>query len=102
MAVYQTVIGEGISDLAQILKEGKIDAITFTSSSTVRNLVELLKPASLSEMLKNITTACIGTITAKTIEELGGNVNLIAKEYTIAGLLKALVQYFGGDIDELE
>ncbi|MEN6519779.1 MAG: uroporphyrinogen-III C-methyltransferase [Armatimonadota bacterium] len=88
-AVYETVIED--SDAAfvrDMIEKGKIDAITFTSSSTVRNFISLLGRATLPE---NITIACIGPITAQTARELGLNPTVVAEEYTIDGLVKGLV-----------
>ena len=74
-----------------ILQEG-LDVATFTSSSTVRNLVELLggDPAPL----RDVTVACIGPVTAETARELGLQVDVVATEYTVPGLVEALVEHF--------
>lgn len=94
VAAYQTILGEGLVDLVTLLREDKIQVATFTSSSTVRNLAKMLEPASFSQMLKNVTIACIGPITAKTVEELGGRVDLVAEEHTISGLVETLQSCF--------
>jgi len=62
------------------------DLITFTSSSTVKNFVE----ACGVESLKKIPTAVIGPITAQTLESFGITPAIVAKEFTIDGLLKAI------------
>lgn len=67
-------------------------AITFTSSSTARNFVELLGPErARSALLDGIKLASIGPVTSATLRELGLRVDLEAKEYTIPGLAAALV-----------
>ena len=68
------------------------DVITFTSSSTVKNFVALLgtrakRPASL----ERTTLASIGPVTSATLRELGLGVDVEAKQYTIPGLVNAIV-----------
>jgi uroporphyrinogen-III synthase len=63
--------------------------VTFTSSSTVRNFVELLR--SRSTGLEGILTASIGPVTSSTLREFGLPVDISAREFTIPGLVKAIV-----------
>ncbi|HOJ29436.1 MAG TPA: uroporphyrinogen-III C-methyltransferase [Spirochaetota bacterium] len=65
------------------------DIITFTSSSTVRNFVELAGTTTA-------TVACIGPITADECIKQGLSPHIIAKEYTIEGLVQAILEYFTG------
>jgi uroporphyrinogen-III synthase len=69
-----------------------VDAITFTSSSTVRNFVALVDQSSINDLQSTI--ACIGPITAQTAREVGLSVDVIAREYTMDGLVVALLDYF--------
>jgi len=92
VVAYETVIDRTSAGKArELLERGEIDIITFTSSSTVRNFVDLLKGLDLSRVLDGVKIACIGPITAKTAEDLGLKVDVIAKEYTIKGLVQAIV-----------
>lgn len=85
---YRTVCGQVDGEaLAAELKEGRIDMVTFTSSSTVKNLVNIIGSA---EVLKGVKTACIGPVTADTAKSLGIEPDIIAKEYTIDGLVEAI------------
>ncbi len=87
---YHTLVPESSRDLVRdTLKEG-VDAITFTSSSTVKNLLKLLDddPA----MLNGVRIACIGPVTAATAGKLGLNVDIVAQDHTVYGLVTALVQ----------
>ncbi len=68
-----------------------VDVITFTSSSTVRNFVALVGQDSISP---STLIACIGPITASTARELGLRVDIMASEYTMNGLVAALVDHF--------
>lgn len=92
---YRTVLPEDAKGRARkLLKEGGIDAVTFTSSSTVRNLVGLLEGDITP--LKGTVVACIGPITAGTAKRLGLRVDIVAREHTIRGLVEAMIEYFKG------
>ena len=86
--VYETVAStEDPSDVKAQLAAGEIDYVTFTSSSTVKNLVKLLGDADL---LKKTKVVAIGPVTAKTCESLGITPAAVAEEYTIDGLVETL------------
>jgi len=68
-----------------------VDVITFTSSSTVRNFIALVGRDAISPHTVN---ACIGPITARTARKLGLSLDVVANEYTMSGLVAALVGYF--------
>lgn len=74
-----------------------VDVITFTSSSTVRNFVMLAGRETGSALI-----ACIGPITANTARELGLTVDVMATEYTMNGLIAALVDHFEKQVVEQE
>jgi uroporphyrinogen-III synthase len=72
------------------------DVITFTSSSTVKNFVTLLSAARGGSRkrpvnLEGITLASIGPVTSGTLRELHLGVDVEAREYTIPGLIAAIV-----------
>ncbi len=79
-------------DLGQILA-GKVDLITFTSSSTVTNFVNIIGAGNV-EKLAEAKIACIGPITADTAKNKGFKVDLIAPEYTIAGLIEVILEQY--------
>jgi len=64
--------------------------VTFTSSSTVRNFVNLL--GARKAQLRGIHFASIGPVTSATLRELGLGVDVEASEFTIPGLVKAIVR----------
>ena len=93
--VYRTVKPRGGSKrLKELLTDGEIDVITFTSSSTVNHFVALFKKEDLPNLLKGITIACIGPITARTAKEWGMKVQIQPKQYTIPGLTSSIAEYF--------
>ena len=70
--------------------------MAFTSSSTVRNCVELLGGVEAAkELLKPVAIACIGPITAKTVEEYGLTVAILSGENTVPALAEAIARYYG-------
>ena len=73
--------------LAKKLTNGEIDIVTFTSSSTAKNLCAILGGA---EPLQHVKCVAIGPITAKTCEALGIKPAAVAKEYTIEGLIETI------------
>src|SRR5437773_139836 len=91
-AVYRTVpVQSDLSALAADIKGGRIDAVTFTSSSTVRSFVDLVGPASTSG---GFVAATIGPVTAGTARELGLRDILEADPHTVQGLVDALARRF--------
>ncbi|MBQ5586190.1 MAG: uroporphyrinogen-III synthase, partial [Selenomonadaceae bacterium] len=89
---YETVAGEADgSEICRQLSEGEIDVITFTSSSTVKNLAKILGEGA-AELINSVKTAAIGPVTAATCREQGIRVDIEAKEYTIDGLVDGLVE----------
>lgn len=93
VVAYETVTGQADATLLQqLLRQKMLHAVTFTSSSTVRNFVSLLD-GNLSS-LEGVVVACIGPITADTAVNLGLKVDVVATEFTIEGLVRALTQYF--------
>lgn len=87
---YRTVTADTDGTaLAEKLSAGEIELITFTSSSTVTNLLELLGSQG-AKLIGKCKVACIGPITAATCVEHGIRPDIIADEYTIRGLVKAI------------
>jgi uroporphyrinogen III methyltransferase/synthase len=85
--------------LARELEAGRIDAVTFTSSSTVTSMCDMLG-AGATELLGNACVASIGPITTATCRERGVRVDVAAAKYTLSGLLEALEDHFSA-IDKL-
>ncbi len=92
---YETVVPESSrTRLRSALKNPRRrpHVVTFTSSSTARNFAELLGHAkrNLSSELAGIRMASIGPVTTSTLRELGLPVDIVTKEFTIPGLVKAI------------
>ena len=80
--------------LSARLKERSIDMITFTSSSTVKNFRALFPNEDLKDLMRGVTIASIGPVTADTARDLGFDVHIIAESYTIPGLCQAILRHF--------
>ncbi|MEO7000486.1 MAG: uroporphyrinogen-III synthase [Ktedonobacterales bacterium] len=97
-SVYRTVTQPIPTALLERALRGdeRVDAITFTSSSTVRGLVQSIESAGWShtEVLEGIALAAIGPITATTLEDYHLPRTIVAQVYTIPGLVRAIVAYF--------
>ena len=91
IAVYQTVPAKPDVDGLAALKSG-VDAITFTSPSTVTTFVEIVRDAGLNPLSLpgDPKIACIGPITQKVAEEAGFVDVVVAEEYTTEGLVALL------------
>ena len=92
LAAYRNVPVQGVSDLAKKAFLDGVDVVTFTSSSTVRNLVEMLD-GDLTAIQASFI-ACIGPVTSATARELRLRVDLEASEHTVEGLVGALNKHF--------
>ena len=89
---YETIMGDlAADDLNEQLKKGDIDVITFTSSSTVVNLLKIVPSV---ELLKNVRLAAIGPVTAETMGKYGLRADIVAEEYTIEGLVESIRRYY--------
>jgi uroporphyrinogen III methyltransferase/synthase len=94
---YRTIKPLGNKEnVKESLEKGEIHMITFTSSSTVNNFVEIFDEErdQVLKWLKRTAVACIGPITAKTAEEKGFTVSVVPSEYTIEALIEAILGYF--------
>jgi len=89
MAYESQPDAEGILRLREALERDEVDMITFTAASTVRHWVE----ASGSE-LGRARVAVIGPITARAARAAGLRVDVEAREYTVAGLVEAIREFY--------
>ena len=87
---YDTILPEPSSEILAALEAG-VDVLTFTASSTVRNFVAQLGQARARVLADRAQVAVIGPVTAETARHLGLRVDVVASEYTIGGLVTALV-----------
>lgn len=92
-AGYKTISEAGITpEIVQELRDGKVDWITFTSSSTVKNFFGLLDHKVGNGVLKKARMASIGPITSETLRGFGHEPTVEAAVHTIPGLVEAILQ----------
>lgn len=94
MEAYETVVPETsrTTIMEALHSDERPDAITFTSSSTVRNFVELIGKENMdSGVLDGVKLVSIGPITSSTLLEVGLRVDVEADEHTVPGLVDAIV-----------
>jgi uroporphyrinogen-III synthase len=92
---YQTVVPAGSEQkVHEIFSAARyaIDAVTFTSSSTVKNFVTLLKQAEVAIPLPGVKACSIGPVTSETLREYGWEPTIEADPYDIPGLIAATVK----------
>lgn len=95
--VYKNVRPEGYGEVRAALEKKMIDVVTFTSSSTVSNFLEMLEikdQAEFDRLLGEVKVAVIGPITAKTALKKGLKIDIQPETYTIPALVSAIVDYF--------
>jgi len=92
---YETLLDDDKKEeLVSFLENNEIDAVTFTSSSTVSNFMSQLEDKDVEKLLKNVVTASIGPITSDTARSLNIEPDIEALEYTIPGLVDSLLEFY--------
>lgn len=98
VVAYRTVPEPGAPQhVLDAVKNGEIDYATFTSSSTVRNFMTKVEGMDLDKFKENARIISIGPVTTETAKELGLEVHAEASEFTIPGLVDALLNDVQGN-----
>ncbi|MGA9771834.1 MAG: uroporphyrinogen-III synthase [Blastocatellia bacterium] len=93
---YQTVKpAMDAGNIVDLFARGGIDAITFTSSSTVSNFARLVGTNDLSALLQGVLIACIGPVTTGTAIEYKLEKIVQPESYTSAALVETIVRSIG-------
>jgi uroporphyrinogen III methyltransferase/synthase len=85
---------EGDPDIYRMLLERKLDVVTFTSPSAVRNLVRVLGAEPAADLLRTTVVASIGPVTAEAASQCGIETHVMPEKYTMPALVAAIVEYF--------
>jgi uroporphyrinogen III methyltransferase/synthase len=84
---------EGDPDIYRMLLERRLDVVTFTSPSAVRNLVRVLGAEPAADLLRTTIVASIGPVTAETASQSGIQTHVMPEKYTVTALVAAIVKY---------
>jgi uroporphyrinogen-III synthase len=85
---------EGEPDIYRMLLDRRIDVVTFTSASAVRNLVRVLGIEPAADLLRTTVVASIGPVTAEAAAQYNIHSAIVPSEYTIPALVEAIVDHF--------
>ncbi len=80
--------------LRKMFRDREIDVVTFTSSSCVRNFIEIIGLDQYKMLLKGVKIACISPVTSDTVKKYGLSVDIIPDRYTVADLAKSIARYY--------
>lgn len=94
VVAYEVTTGAGGVDLASLLAAGEVDAVCFTSGSTVRGCLDRLGGAAIPA---SVRVACVGTETAAVAASLGLRVDAVPAEHTARAMVEALAASFATD-----
>ena len=93
--VYRTVRSrDGVNEVRSALRAGRVDLVTFTSSSTVTHFVRNFGAPADARRLRAVPAAVIGPITAATARKHGFRVAVMPREYTIPALGMAILDRY--------
>ena len=81
-------------DIFRMLLDKKVDVVTFTSASTVRNFCRLYGADAVADLLRSVAIASIGPVTAEAAQQCDIRTSIMPSEYTIPALVRAIVEYF--------
>ncbi|HEX6322827.1 MAG TPA: uroporphyrinogen-III C-methyltransferase [Vicinamibacterales bacterium] len=96
VVAYRTLLGGADTehDIYRMLLDRQIDAVTFTSASTVRNFCAIIGRDQAADLLRTTVVASIGPVTAEAAQQLGIGTTVMPQRYTIGDLVDALVAHF--------
>jgi uroporphyrinogen III methyltransferase/synthase len=98
VVAYRTVAvdadRDGEPDIYRMLLEHRIDVVTFTSASAVRNIVRVLGAEPAVDLLASTVVACIGPVTAEAAAQANITTAIQPANYTIPALVEAIAKHF--------
>ena len=77
-----------------MLLDRRIDVVTFTSASAVRNFVRVLGAEPAADLLRTTIVASIGPVTAEAAAQCHIHTTIMPSQYTVAALVDAIVEHF--------
>ena len=102
VVAYRTVVAdaerEGEPDVYHLLLERRIDVVTFTSASAVRNFVRIVGAEPAADLLATTVVAAIGPVTAEAAAQYKIPTTIVPQSYTIPALIDAIVRHFASEV----
>jgi uroporphyrinogen-III synthase len=97
ISAYHTLPTQPDREALEMIARG-VDVLTFTSPSTVENFIQIMQNEKIDPLRlpNDPVVACIGPITARAAAANGFYIDLVAEEYTTAGMLESLEKYYFG------
>jgi len=99
VVAYRTVVAEpereGEPDVYRMLLDRRIDVVTFTSASAVRNFVKVVGAEPAADLLRTTIVASIGPVTAEAAAQCNIETTIVPEQYTVSSLVNAIVEHFG-------
>ena len=93
--VYKAVLPDTDAlRLRKMLRDREIDVVTFTSSSCVKNFLEIIGMNQYKMLLTGVKIACISPVTADTVRKYDLSVDIIPDRYTVVDLARAIARYY--------
>ena len=86
----------GGPDIYRMLLERRVDIVTFTSGSSVRNFAKALGRDQAADLLKRVDVACIGPVTGEVATRLGISTTIMPTDFTIPAMVRAIVEHENG------
>jgi len=97
VVAYRTIAAEsereGEPDVYRMLLERRIDVVTFTSASAVRNFVSVLGAEPAADLLRTTIVASIGPVTAEAARQHQIQTTIMPAHYTVPALVDAIVKH---------
>jgi len=98
VVAYRTIASDfghdGEPDIYRMLLEGRIDVVTFTSPSAVRNFTKVFGAEPSADLLRTTVVASIGPVTAEAALQSNIHSTVVPGEHTTSALARAIVEYF--------
>jgi len=102
VVAYRTLVAGGERDtdhdVYRMLLDRQIDAVTFTSASTVNNFAKMYGEEQAADLLNTTVVASIGPVTAEAAQQLGIRTTVMPSKYTVKDLVEALVEHFSARV----
>lgn len=96
VSAYRAVPSDRLGKrVRRFLKEGKISIATFTSAATFKNFLSIMD-GKADELLSGVSIAVIGPVTARAVEAVGLQVDIMPEEATVEALASEIVSHVTG------